>query len=382
MAGPLTIMTFSWNAAGLRLCETLSQNKADMARVGFKAKITFKQSCLAPNFFEDIRTEIRNRAPHLVVITTQDEDSSDTYFHSDVIPEVLSEIGYTMIKRDKQEGITDSTIGRPVTGTPSGGAIRMSIYARDGQAMFFTHQEQSLDKFFGNNGQTNMVIKQGSRIVGAIASYINHDVFGRFVFIAAHLPSGADDLQINKNMPYESYRAAMRASNSLCFISMLHKFVDSVSPEMRPEHVFILGDLNYDIIIPGKSSVQVISELSNNLSQESIRNVAQYDELKKALLEPPLLGFKEGINGGGPTFMPTWKLARNRPDSCAPSTGSKVDITCFDSGVVGWHDRIIYSDKTTQFVTTCQYYNRLDVNNMHASTHAGILALFNVKSAI
>src|SRR5437870_2559584 len=131
MATPMSIMCFSWNAAGLKLCETMSQYKATESRSGIRG--LFKSNCLAPDFFEDIRAMIDNKKPNLVVMSTQNEDSKDTYFHSNFLPNQMPEISYTLLKRDKLDDVGEINPNPKVklpTGPQSGSALRISIYVR------------------------------------------------------------------------------------------------------------------------------------------------------------------------------------------------------------------------------------------------------------
>ena len=389
---PFTIMCFTWNAAGLKLCETMSRVKADDVRKGFKAIVTMKQRCMIPDFFEEIRGTIKGRNPSLVVITTQDEDSSGTYFHSDLLISSMPEINYFLIKRDKLEdvgevasGLSQGTVS---TGKPYGSAIRISIYARNDLLGALRVGDNQIKNFFGNNGQDEITCVHGKQHGGAIASYVWHDVYGKFAFITTHLPSGVEALKIGKDIDYPTYRAASRSANLLCLLKILNKLETSLPPESKPDHIFLLGDLNYDIVVPGQKSSDIIATLSSNISISKLRELQQYDELKQALKEIPLIGFKEGPAAEGPLFLPTWKMARDRPDSCVPTSDSTtISPTCFadasdQTSGIGWHDRILYREScTSSYMTHCTSYDRIDIKNMHASTHAGVVAFFDMRAS-
>lgn len=388
MATPFSIMCFAWNASGLKLCETMSQLKADEARKGFKAFITMKRPCVAPDFFEDIRSIIRTRRPGLVVMTTEDEDRSDTYFHAELLPSAMPEIGYTLLKRDKMEGVGESGLvpSKIVTGNPSGNALRISIYVRNDLLQGFRMEERRLSQFFGNDGQAEISCKQGDRASGAIGAYVWHETYGKFLFIATRLASGSEALKVGKGLDYASYRSATRSANNLCLISIINTFVNGLPDEAKPDHVVLLGDLNYDVVVPGKKNVEIISQLAGNVTASNIKELQKFDELKKAMEDPPLNGFKEGVSAEGPLFMPTWRLARGRPDACVPDKDTtKVATSCFSPptealGGLGWHDRILYKETmTSNYILHCLDYNRLDVKNMHQSTHAGVTAFFEVR---
>ncbi|CAH6419984.1 Hypothetical protein HVR_LOCUS1041 [uncultured virus] len=386
-----SIMCFSWNASGLRLCETMSQTKANEARKGFAAFVTLKKPCLAPDFFEDIRGIIREKQPALIVMSTEDEDKSDTYFHSDLLPKSMPEIGYSLLKREQKYGIGELAAGVPQvkvpTGNPSGTALRMSIYARNDIFPGLKSEEKALNKLFGNDGQVSLVCPQGNRAAGAIASYVWSETFGKFVFIAVDFPSSLESLKVGKGLDYDSYRVAAKAANTICLVSLLNKFIDSLPAESKPDHIFILGDLGFDIVVPNKRNIEVVTELAANLSAAKLKELQKNDELTIAKNEAPLAGFKEGVSNEGPLFMPTWRLTRGRPDACVPDKdATKVDITCFGStddavGGIGWHDRILYKESmTSHYMAHCLEYNRIDIKNMHASTHAGVTAFFEMRA--
>lgn len=391
MTDPFTIMCFSWNASGLRLCETMSQSKADEARIGFKAFLTRKQPCIAPDFFEEIRASINLRKPSIVVMTTQDESNNGTYFHSNLLPLSMPEIGYSFLKRDKLSGIGESASDVPYqivpSGRPSGSALRISIYVKNNIVNEFHSSESFLSNFFGNNGQTDAICDQGDRVSGAIASYVNHYIYGKFAFVALHLPAGMSSLKVGKDLDYLSYRAASKATNSLCLLKLYNQLISSLSPESRPDHIFLLGDFNYDIVIPGKKNIEIISELTANISAPKLKDLQRYDELKRAMEDVPLLGFKEGVSAEGPLFLPTWRLARGRTDTCSPPPNvTTISPTCFgdpneELGGIGWHDRILYKElMTSTYLAHCTDYNRIDVKNMHASLHAGVIGFFEMRS--
>ena len=363
---PFNIMCFSWNAAGLRLCETMSQSKANNARQG--AIGVFKSSCVAPNFFEDIRDAIRQKLPALVVMVTEDEASTGSYFHSNLLPEAMPEIGYTRLRNEKFD--------KPTEGN---GSIRISIYTRVELVDQFKLQGL-VARLFGDNSVTTATCQQYGRVSGAIAIYVQHEVYGRLAFIATHLPLGSILTDLSATMDYDTKRAAIRATNTLCLIHIMDKLVNALPATEHPDYVFLLGDLNYDITVPGRHTI----EIATNLTPQGLRNMRQYDELRRALEEPPLLGFKEGMAGEGPLFAPTTRLVRGRGTNCVLERGAiRIDASCFDNTPVeqiGWHDRILYKNLlTAPYLVHCVEYNRVDVKNMHESTHAGVAGFYELR---
>lgn len=383
-----SIMCFAWNASGLRLCETMSRSAADAARKGIRGFL--KPACVTPDFFESIRGIINAKQPRVVVMSTEDEDSSDTYFHSDLLPKGMKEINYTLLKRDKFGGIGEAASQVPqlrvASGKPSGSALRMSIYAHNDIFPTLKIEEAILAKFFKDNAMLEFSCAQGNRVSGAIASYISHPSYGKFLFLNTQFVAGIDALRAGVDLDYDTYREATTAANKLCMINMLNKFVDAVPKAAQPDHVFIMGDLNYDIVMPGKTSRELLQLVSSDISAAAMRRLQQYDELKVALAQKPLIGFKEGVGNEGPLFVPTWKLARGRSDKCVPGDNtSKIEAACFadprSGGGAGWHDRILYKESmTSTYIAHCLEYSRLDIQNMHESSHAGVYAVFEMRS--
>lgn len=362
------IMCFSWNASGLRLCETMSQSAADKARKGFKAFVTLKQPCVAPDFFDNLRNDISTKQPALVVMSTEDEDKSDTYFHAELLPNVMKDINYSLLKREQQYGIGEVAAGftyqNVPSGKPSGSALRMSIYARND---FIKSFKSSISTTTCRNKAT-----------GAVICTVTHPIYGSFAFIATSFPNNADLLK-SDNINYITYRSAMVPANNLCLISILSK--------INADHIIILGDLGYDIVVPGKSYNEVIRELTADISANGLRKFREYDELTQQIKSGGLsYNFKEGIGGEGPLFVPTYRLARNRTEKCVPDDKTtKLETSCFENpsgqfGGIGWHDRILYKENlTSNYILNCVSYNRMDILNMHKSTHAGVIGYFEMN---
>lgn len=384
---PFSIMIFCWNASGLKFCETMSQSKADSARKGFKARLFMKEQCLVPDFFNDLHKIILTKDPTLIIISTEEEDLKDTYFHSKFLQVIVPELGYSLLRRSKFPNVGDVASNIPLikvpTGRPSGSALRMSVYVKDEIIKDIKAEERKLSKFF-SDPEIKVKCYEDKRSTGAIGFYLWHPIYGKFLFIALHLPSGLNYVSTNPNLSYEEYRLLVQSVNNICLIKMLNYFVNSVPNESKPDYVFLFGDFNYDIVIPNKSISRIVEELTSNVTLEKIKEYYQHDELKKATEKAPLKGFLEGKNNNGPMFLPTWKLKRDRLEECSLVQKNKLDPSCFDSENyegIGWHDRILYKDLGTSVYTlSCNEYARMDVKNMKQSTHAGVYGLFSVSS--
>lgn len=381
MTTPFTILCFSWNAGGLRLCEVTSQAEADKSRSGVIAYVMSKEKCVAPDFLTNLQGIIQDRQPSLIVMTTQSESSLDTYFHARALPASMSEINYSLLKREVNAEVLEFFYKNEVPGgNPKSNALRISIYAQNNILSDLQFGEQSLNddeskgQYLETCGNADTNFRHSS---GSICSYVWHPTYGKFAFMTTHFAAG-----IGINVDYSLYRSYAKSSNNICLISLLYEYDLNVRDDYRPDYIFILGDLNYDIVVPGKNSQEAISDLTTNLSINKLREYQAYDELKSAMNDIVLHGFKEGVNGDGPLFLPTWNLSRTRDDTCVPDENTtNISSDCFtlqEKGF-GWHDRIIYKNNlTSDYTINCTEYNRIDIGNMHLSNNAGVIGLFQI----
>lgn len=414
-----TIMCFSWNAAGLRLCSSLATPKKGLFSRG--------PSCVTPNFFQEINRLITDKKPSLVVMSTQDEDVSNTYFHAEFLAKEMPPLGYQLLQRDKLDGIGETASGNPFepkdipSGKPSGSALRMSIYANNSVFAGLQIQEKKITDFFSSKKiPRTFKCAQNNNVAGAIVAYVTQPIYQkiigpdgkpvpvkdtsgnqvtrRFAFINAHFPAGAAGAELIRQQAtpgaFEHYRQGVIAKNNFCLHELQTKFLQSIpDPNMKPQHIFLMGDLGYDIKIDGGGAdPSKIIEWTKGLDAGKIKQLQTWDDLNLVKTSGVLNGFHEGVDNNGPYFAPTWRMKRGRSVACTDGnigSGSTAgDLsTCFAPGKelagFGWHDRILYRDMDTQAVakTHCLTYNRMDVLNMHDSTHAGVLATFEMKAS-
>lgn len=373
-------MCFVWNAGGLRLCETLSQAKADASRKGFKW--TNRSKCVAPDFFVDMRNTILAERPNLVVVTTEDENNKETYFHAELMPRDLSEHGYSLIKRDVLNDVGEVAGGvkyDTLSGTPSGSSLRISIYARDDEVPKLQISDMP-NVYGGKQGQLGLFYKVTHS--GAIASYLWHETFGKFVFVAVKLTTGT--VFDNYGSSYEESRSAIDNSNRGSLLGIVERLINKPNPpELVPDHVFLMGDFNSNIVASGNTNDVIVNELVKAPNATTFSKLLSYDELTKSLANFPLKGYSEGLGGSkaGPLFLPTWKLRRGRERCEIVGATGTISPGCFDAtNGIGWHDRILIKDKVdSRYSMTCTRYDRFDIKNMHQSNQAGVIGVYILK---
>lgn len=381
----LSIMCFTWNAEGLRICETSSKKNADKKRKTFFGK---KKSCIAPNFFFSISQYINSKKPDLVVMCTQEEDESDTYFHSEFLPHNLGDIDYEQVAREKLGKVGNvASGGKYPNRDPKGSAIRMSIYAREPILdKIFIVDEKSDTFALPPQDSALSICKQDKRKSGALVTYLEYrsNSATKIAFISAIIPSQDDlfDIKLNPN----EYKDLNESTNNIFLFRMFDKFITQLVDAEKPNHIFLIGDLNYNIDLDGQTVADIIGYIDNGTFNQELEGSGEKllyprDGLVDALTKAPLIGFGEGVLGEGPRFAPTSSLKVDRAEEC--DVQGKVPKTCFNDQKIGWRDRILYKNVSIggtkpANVVFCTSYYRIDTANMHKSTHAGVVGYFRI----
>lgn len=361
MADKFKVLVFTWNVGGISLCETDDQLEADYKRT----KLTnFKGKCTSSQFFDPVSTEIVKSQPGLVAISTQNEPNSDSHFHSIYLPNAMGNLGFTALKRER------------VTGPD--GSVRMSIFVRNDEHKHITNTTtEMLNKTYGQNGQRTVRCKIGTKISEGIGAYVYHEHYGHFAFAAIYIPDGVKKLNVGDNLSPKVAREAIKAANKICLIGINNWLQLDSMGEYAPDYVFLFGDFNYNIEVGKATGEQVTGKYSTT----AISNFRGGDELAQAMKEIPLKGYLEGIDDNGPEFEPTFNHLVGRPSSCYTKKGlGETADTCFESGEVGWRDRILFKepDSNTSAIH-CTKYERVDNLQISNSNHTAVIGCFNIS---
>ena len=100
-----SILIFSWDTSGLRICEGYD---GGMNRTWFKK---MRKECTSPEFMREVETYISYVQPVLVVFSTQNEPKTDSFFHTEFLPERMKEIrsgGYSRVRYARTPGVGES----------------------------------------------------------------------------------------------------------------------------------------------------------------------------------------------------------------------------------------------------------------------------------
>lgn len=344
------ILIFYLNSSSIRWCETLDQKKENEKRQGIFN--VFKKPCNAPYFVVEMINIISNNNPDIVIVGTSDEPESQTYLHSDLLPIRLGEYQYEQVDRIKK-------VGPGTVGSDTELAMRCSIFIKRGLS--------GGDKDISFDQSPFICYNQSEdRTSGAICIYYK-TYQGTSAFILVDLPDTASKLTYQMNGTMVNYRTMIKASNTLCLGNVINKFITK-----DIHHVVIFGDLNYEVTFRPSDGVNN-KELSDGLYELSkIKQIySSNDELKKEMMNNDSLfhDFKEGVNGRGVEFPPTFPMRPGRLNNCK-ERGDCYNLNYNDGSYPSWRERVIYKDiGISNYTLYCNNYNSF---NVIQDTHNGI----------
>ena len=200
----IKVLCFSWNTDKIPLCDQYYPNNRNKH---YRQKLWYQDECYNPLFFENIKTKIVDTIPDLVVISTEGDLESGTFFHSQFLRVQMKTLGYKLLNNSKVNniGINDT--------------LRLSIYSRN-RNFSLEHINNSL---FSYNEEYTCYQKQTKTGLKskAIVKYVNTRI-GIIAFMAIQMPHQYIQGQVNR-----------------CLQEMQNDLLnDQVS------YIFILGDFN------------------------------------------------------------------------------------------------------------------------------------------
>lgn len=350
----LKIVIVTLDVDGLRFCETTSTVQADKKRNKWYNKVVGNdKSCVSPALFSDIFSHLIKESADIFVVSTQDEDSRNTYLHSDFLPHQLQEIGYLTYQRYVIKNVGQLNQDNADN---KGSALRASVFVKESQYTSWLNNKKELDRQFPKH---DSLLLNGKYHGGVLAFHLRHSDFGHITILATNLPN-ADNI---KSLSAQDYAVYQEYTNSVVqqgLIDIASSFW--LKPIVPIDHVFLLGDFASDLTLPESGVVDTTT-------------VLQHDFINSLKQKPRILnGMQEGVDNRGPTFYPTYRLRRDR--TC---DGSNID--CYDDTGFkryGYPDRILYQDINSG-VTTCSAYDRINNGAMLDSEHAGVIGTFSIK---
>lgn len=391
------IMSFSWNADGTKICESLSRSHLGKNRPKWQRSIRIDRgTCEKPKFWLEVSKDILEETPDIVFVTTTGEDSTSSFFHEEFLPFQMSslefnhdgeEITWLQFSYEKLSNVGDVPSGLKVdlTPQPNGTALRSSVYVTSD---LFDHYKKFTEKHIGSRKAiATSTFTFHAKKAGAIAHYIRYGPLNWQTLALISIDLASSFHMVSKFKSYIAYRELTRAANLLALDKFLRRLVYSENKinGSKIDDVVISGDFDYDVLFePDEAKSQL--EARDRFGLKYFLDRDEFINVMKEGKESVLGDFMEGKGGKGPEFFPNWRLKYGRPVSCHKE--DKFSIECLakkspigdketESGwpSIGWHDRMIY----TKEAIDCLDYYKVDHLSMNRSTHAGIVGTFKIK---
>lgn len=363
-AETVSIFALTFNTQSIRLCESLDEQVISKHRD--TTFTTWHYGCYVPSFWEDISNKIIQERPTIVTISFQEDIKPGSYFHSHLLPEQMTTLGYTLFERDILMGVGKTTFSGIKMGDLFVRGLRSSVYVRND--VFNQFSKPSAPQHYVNSVFKNK---------GAIGIYMKLPNGQNLVIINAHLPFDARSL-INtvKHKDYMMRQNALIEQN-VFFNQIIRKLI--LDYKMPIHHVLFMGDLNYRIspVInwSAKETGKYLLDLRSNDPLEFFNFINTNDEYRRQSNANVLYYLKEGVNDLGPLFEPTCKMKKTRnPER---TNINSYAIGKVDQRVPSYCDRILYTSMYhdgPQLI--CLYYDRLDDKVTANSDHAAVIGKY------
>ena len=266
----LKIFIFDWNGEDIKICSATN----DIPKKWYQ--ITNDDvNCFRATFMK--RISILMNHCDVAVFSTQTNPNND-YFHEYILKNALTNLGYVVDTEESSEISFSNTL------------LKLSVCYKVGLSKYNKHGFIFKDNRV--NVKIPIVFSDGETFSEALALYYTYDDF-IYVFIAV---SFAHFTKLNRKL-------IVRNQNDC-----LEYFIKTLITDAHVDYGFIAGDMNYQI-----NKNTIFNMLDNVKLTSDFKNILMYDELYPNL---HLFNVKEGVNGAGPLFMPTYALKEGRSQQC------------------------------------------------------------------
>jgi hypothetical protein len=341
----MRIFIFSWNTASICLSGDLEG----------------KTSGIKADFFMPLMKEIELESPEIVIFGFQEDRYPGSLFHSQLLPQEMPKYGYKLVDKSTMMGVGVTTYKNLYRFDPMVRGLATSIYVKEN-----LYAIAEVDWYYTS-------VSRGK---------------GGLVF---HLTIDQQTVSLsNIHMPFNAYSLIetrekgdpMIRQNELNRSNIY--FNEIVSKLMSHHPAIFFGDLNYRSSDP-RPATKVVEEIARDCYSPF------YDELRQQMSRGNIYPFNEGINNEGPTFLPTCKLIKDRPDLVAINSNAVPDkpenpisrdkrgdlyynVGKYNQRVPSHPDRILHTN-----MITCSRYESFDVGNaVKKSDHAPLIGVFRL----
>jgi hypothetical protein len=381
-AQPLRLLVWTWNTESVRFGETPDTARPETTldwESGFPVPLL---SCEAPRFVESMAARVAAEQPDLVVIGVQEDAKPGSYWLSAALPPLLH--GYRLLEKTRLIGLGLTTLTKA---TARG--LRLAVFVREAYAHADAIRCTTQELLCGG-------LAAWTRGKGGASIVLDIPRVGRLALVNCHLPFDSASLG--------SWRARADALQAQAdHLEQLHAGLVLGTGQPLPDHVVLLGDLNFRIDAfqsdePNAIGPQgLVDRILGELAERGCAQVyAQRDELRQVLLNSHWLrGYREGCADRGPDFAPTCKLRKSRPPQVPPAQLTldwlkqtlQVQASEGRRGprTPGWADRILFRSYAQgrhgllahdAGALRCLAYERWDLSAL--SDHAAVMALLEL----
>ena len=360
------ILAFSFNTQSNRLVESLSPDVVEGHREnGYLSLISptaWRYSGSIPDFWTPLSEKIQQEHPMIIAIGFQEDVRPGSYFHSHLLPEQMTLLGYRLYDRTTLMGVGQTTATGLIQADPFVRGLRLSVYVH---SEFKSHR--------GTSWPALSYAPSLFRNKGAVAIYVtlpNNEVLA---IVNTHFPFDSQsltttvikrDLMIRQNAVLAQDRFFNEAYRELI-----------LDAPARPAHVLFMGDLNYRIDPfmdwSARETGAILLRTLETSPEQYAELIDRHDELRQQLRKGNLYPMLEGIENKGPVFAPTCKMEQTRTPGLFRIWDYSLGKS--DQRVPSHCDRILHLN------LTCTEYSRFDHGVMAKSDHAGVIGVYYLE---
>lgn len=259
------VLCFNWNTDKIPLCEKYFTNEKGQVRTDKINKPWYKlkrgESCYNPLFFNIIKEKIIQHNPKIVVISTEDDLESGTYFHSHfLIQNMHYGIKYDKINRNPNPKTNpEGNISYRLLIRDKYDGLRTSIYVKDTDN---TSKVAQLNKGLIFNNNVYDCAKNNGQTPRALALYVSTN-FGKFAFINVQVPHEYDR-DSNVDDANDNIITSSTYNRDICLQSLEDEFIKG----KNVDYVFLMGDFSNTYVI--KFSEEVTDDILLGIRDKSI----------------------------------------------------------------------------------------------------------------
>jgi len=338
----------SWNAGGLSVCETEDQDVANASRKSVTNYVRRAPPCVAPEFLEDLRFQVGDHDPTLVVIATQNESLARSYFHEKPLLSAMKAMNFVRLVHEKTSVKTSKKQFSPL-------AVELSIFMIKGQ-------RYTLDKKSIHHPLCEF---SAQKTMAAIVCTLDHPLTGKQSFVALHTPATLTlQTGARTNDSVYSEQQMMTKVSQRCVDLMLMPILNRLGGSIT-----ICGDFHQAMDFDTDDYLAQKAELARVTGDPS---KLQANDPLTSFRREKMPGFIEGVDDNGPSFLPTCGLRVGREAECEGEACYPISRT----GYFGWCNRVLYrpaivTNKPGYFVA----YDRVDILRLYESDQAAVVAV-------